>query len=57
MARIIEGEEGTRRIIKLTTDDIISIVCDYQRIVPRGCKYEEIRNYLDDIALFIPGDN
>ena len=35
MARIIESQNGARRIIKMSTDDIISIVKDYQRIVPR----------------------
>lgn len=54
MARIIESSSGARRIIKLSTEDIISIVKDYQRIVPRFSNNEEIRNFLGDVAIFIP---
>lgn len=54
MARIIES--GTRRIIKLSADDIISVVEDYQRIVPRFTSGEEIRNYLTDCVVYIPED-
>ena len=39
MARIIES--SGRRIIKMSVDDIISIVQDYQRIVPRACKLSQ----------------
>ncbi len=54
MARIIESQVGCRRIIKLSVDDIISIVRDYQNIVPRNSSSEEIRNYLSDRIIFIP---
>ena len=40
MARIIES--SGRRIIKMSVDDIISIVQDYQRIVPRAQRYGDI---------------
>ena len=43
MARIIES--GERRIIKMSVDDILSIVQDYQRIVPRFSDIETARNY------------
>lgn len=56
MARIIETQKGSRRLIKLTTDDIISVVKDYQRIVPRFSDINEIRNYLSDTVIFIPED-
>ena len=56
MARIIEEQKGCRRLIKLSTDDILSVVQDYQRIVPRGAEYNEVRNSLDDFALFITED-
>jgi len=46
MARIIES--SGRRIIKMSVDDIISIVQDYQRIVPRACSAEDVRNYLSE---------
>lgn len=55
MARIIES--GGRRIIKMSVDDIISIVQDYQRIVPRFSSAEEVRNYLSDTVIFIPEDS
>lgn len=54
MARIIENESGTRRIIKMSTDDILSVVKDYQRIVPRFSSYEEARNLLADTVIYIP---
>lgn len=54
MARIIENLEGSRRLIKMSADDIISVVRDYQRIVPRECSAEEVRNYLSDTVIFIP---
>lgn len=56
MARIIESGSNTRRIIKMSTDDIISIVKDYQRIVPRFSNEKEARNYLADTVIFIPED-
>ena len=56
MARIIESKDQLRRIIKMSSDDVISIVKDYQRIVPRGSSIEEARNYLSDTVIFIPED-
>ena len=41
----------------MSTDDIISIVKDYQRIVPRFSNFEEARNYLSDTVIFIPEEN
>jgi len=54
MARIIESVDGGRRIIKMSTEDIISVVLDYQRIVPRFSSIEDARDYLSDTAIFIP---
>lgn len=54
MARIIESIEGGRRIIKMSVDDILSVVQDYQRIVPRFSTAEEARNYLSDTVVYIP---
>ena len=56
MARIIESTNGNRRVIRMSTDDIISIVRDYQRIVPRFSTIEDARNYLSDAVIFIPED-
>ena len=54
MARIIEAADGKRRMIKMSTEDIISIVRDYQRIVPRFSSTEDGRNYLSDTVIFLP---
>lgn len=56
MARIIETQKDVRRIIKMSVDDVISIVKDYQRIVPRFSTEEDARNYLSDTVIFIPED-
>ena len=56
MARIIESTNSERRIIKMTADDVISIVQDYQRIVPRFSDTETARNYLTDTVIYIPED-
>ena len=56
MARIIEAQNGGRRIIKMSVDDIISVVKEYQMIVPRFSNAEDIRNYLSDTVIFIPED-
>lgn len=56
MARIIDSIEGGRRIIKLSTMDIISIVQEYQQIVGIGRDNREVHNILDDNAIFIPED-
>ena len=55
MARIIESQNGCRRIIKLSVDDIISIVKDYQNIVPRNSNFEDVRSYLSDRVIFGTG--
>ena len=56
MARIIDTIDGSRRIIKLSTDDILSIVKDYQRIVPRFSTFEDTKSYLSDTVIYIPED-
>ena len=56
MARIIESENGSRRLIKMSTEDILSVIRDYQKAVPRGISSEETRGYLGDIVIFLPED-
>ena len=56
MARIIESQNGKRRMIKMSVDDIISIVQDYQRIVPRMSNINDARDYLSDVVIFVPED-
>lgn len=56
MARILETENGTRRMIKMSTEDVLSIVKDYQRIVPRFSTENDARSYLADTVIYIPED-
>ena len=56
MARIIETQTNSRRMIKMSVDDIISVVQDYQRIVPRNSSAEDVRNYLSDVVIYLPED-
>ncbi len=53
MARIIEGE---RRIIKISTDDVIAIVRNYQQTAQKACCYEHLRELLDKTDFYIPED-
>lgn len=54
MARIIEGE---RRLIKMSVDDVISIVREYQKITYKSCCYEHTRELLANADFYIPEDN
>ena len=54
MARIIETQTNSRRMIKMSVDDIISVVKDYQRIVPRASTLNEARKFLSDTVIYIP---
>jgi len=56
MARIIEQEKGKRRMIKMSVCDILSVVQDYQRIVPRYSTKDEAANYLSDTIIYVPED-
>ena len=51
MARIIEGQ---RRIIKISADDIISIVKSYQEISRKADCYEHLRVLLSKANIYIP---
>lgn len=53
MARIIEGE---RRLIKMSVDDIINIVREYQQITLKSCCYEHTRELLSKTDFYIPED-
>jgi len=53
MARIIEGE---RRLIKMSVDDIISIIQEYQQICKNSCCYEHTRELLAKANFYIPED-
>ncbi len=53
MARIIEGK---RRIIKMTTDDVLSVVKQFQQITQKACCYDHIREILEHNDFYIPED-
>lgn len=53
MAKIIENEIG-RRMVKVSADDIISIVREYQRIVKNPKTYEGIRTILSETSMYLP---
>lgn len=54
MARILENINGGRRTIKLSTDDIISVIQQYQQIVSMNKNISDVRNILEDNVIFIP---
>lgn len=53
MARIIENE---RRIIKLSVDDVLNIVREYQQICRNSCCYDHTRELLSGADFYIPED-
>lgn len=55
MARIIENENG-RRMIKMSVDDIISVVREYQRLIGCPKAYEAIRVILSQVCMYLPED-
>lgn len=55
MATIIENENG-RRMIRVSTDDIIMLVKEYQNICCSTNSYEKTRQELDKKDIYIPED-
>ena len=53
MAKIIENEQG-RRMVKMSVDDIISVVREYQRIVKNPKTYEAMRFILSQACMYLP---
>ena len=56
MARIIETESSNRRIIRLSTADVISVVREYQNYVHRKSDINETVNILSDVVIYVPED-
>ena len=56
MARISESILSKRRIIQLTADDVLSIISEYQRIVPRFSNSQMTRFLLNDKKIYLPED-
>ena len=55
MAEILENQNG-RRNIRLNTEDIISIVREYQNKTVGSYTYNEIREKIKDLTIIIPED-
>ena len=53
MAKIIENK---RRIIRLSADDVLNIVREYQTLTRKSCCCEHTREILEKTPLFIPED-
>ncbi len=53
MAKIIESD---RRIIRLSVDDVLNIVREYQRLTRESCCYEHTREILTHKPMYIPED-
>lgn len=55
MAQIIENKKG-RRMVKVSTNDIISIVREYQQTIKNANSYDEIRRLLNNTQIYLPED-
>lgn len=53
MARILENKKG-RRNIALTTDDVIMVVQEYQKLAQGRRDYEQIRRVLNRNKIYLP---
>jgi len=53
MATIVEGQ---RRLIRLSVDDVLNIVREFQQLTRESCCYEHTREILAKNNLFIPED-
>lgn len=56
MAKIIETENSNRRIIRLSSADVMSVVREYQNCVHRKSDYQEMVSMLSDVVIYIPED-
>ena len=55
MAKIIEN--GTkRRLIKLSVDDVLNIISQYQTFVKNNRNYDLVRKILSENNFYIPED-
>lgn len=53
MARIIESK---RRLIKLSVEDVLSVVREYQQATQKSCCYEHARELLSRKNFYLPED-
>ena len=54
MAKIITTKNTKRRTIRLSTDDIISVVQNYQQITKRYVDIGNIRDILSNTVFYLP---
>ena len=57
MAQIVENSEG-RRLIRLTPDDVLTVVSLYQQALSAltGRDYEQVRGHLAQTLFYLPED-
>ena len=53
MAKVIENQ---RRIIKLSVDDVLNVVRNYQQLTQNSCCYEHTREILFQNPMYLPED-
>ncbi len=53
MARIIEGQ---RRLIKMSANDVMAVVRQYQFIVKNSINYQHTRELLENADFYLPED-
>ena len=53
MAKIIKGQ---RRIVKLSTDDVLNLIREYQQLKRESCCYEHTREIKKKNCFFVPED-
>ena len=56
MAKIIDNVNG-RNSLRLSSDDVISVVREYQNLTLNSKSYQDIRNILEDYNFYLPLDN
>lgn len=56
MAKIIDYTDSERRIIKLSTADVMSVVREYQNYVKRGFGSVQTKDALENVVIYIPED-
>ncbi len=56
MAKIIDYENSGRRIIRLSTADVLSVVREYQNYVHIRSGYEQTKDTLQNVVIYIPED-
>ena len=55
MAKIITEKDCLRRTIRLSCDDVISIVREYQQLM-KGCEFDNAREVLENKVFYLPED-